>query len=73
MLYALAYVGAWLALLTPILVTLALRVQELVPGNAANALSVILSVGALFALFGNPLIGRLSDRTTSFSKRDGTW
>lgn len=65
MLYALAYVGAWLALLTPILLTLALRIQELVPDNAANALSVILSVGALFALFGNPVIGRLSDRTTS--------
>jgi MFS family permease len=65
LLYAAAYVGTWLALLTPIMVTLALRVQELAPNNAANALSLVLSVGALFALFGNPLCGRLSDRTTS--------
>ena len=64
-LYTLAYIGAWLALLTPIMVTLALRVQELVPDRAATALSGVLSVGALFALFGNPLVGRLSDRTTS--------
>ncbi|HEU4627582.1 MAG TPA: MFS transporter [Steroidobacteraceae bacterium] len=64
-LYTLAYIGAWLALLTPIMVTLALRVQELAQDHAANALSGVLSVGALFALFGNPLFGRLSDRTTS--------
>ena len=64
-LYTLAYIGAWLALLTPIMVTLALRVQELAPANAASVLSAVLSVGALFALFGNPLVGRLSDRTTS--------
>jgi MFS family permease len=64
-LYTLAYIGAWLALLTPIMVTMALRVQQLAPDNAASVLSAVLSVGALFALFGNPLVGRLSDRTTS--------
>ena len=64
-LYAAAYVGTWLALLTPIMVTLALRLQELAPNNAANAVSLVLSVGALFALFGNPICGWLSDRTAS--------
>jgi MFS family permease len=63
--YAAAYAGTWLALLTPIMVTLALRVRELAPGNASGQLSLVLSVGALFALLGNPLFGRLSDRTTS--------
>jgi MFS family permease len=65
LLYAAAYVGTWLALLTPIMVSLALRVEELVPGSRARALSLVLSVGALFALFGNPFFGRLSDATTS--------
>ncbi len=63
--YAAAYAGTWLALLTPIMVTLALRVQELAPDRAAGRLSLVLGVGALFALVGNPLVGRLSDCTTS--------
>lgn len=63
--YALAYAGTWLALLTPVLVTIALRVRHIAPGNAAENLSLVLGVGALFALLGNPLFGKLSDRTTS--------
>lgn len=63
--YALAYAGVWLALLTPMLVTIALRVKQLAPENAAGILAMVLGIGALFALVGNPLFGRLSDRTTS--------
>jgi MFS family permease len=63
--YALAYAGVWLALLTPMLVTIALRVRQLAPENAAGQLAMVLGVGAIFALIGNPLFGRLSDRTTS--------
>lgn len=64
-LYALAYTGTWLALLTPILVTIALKVRYLAPETAASSLSLVLGFGAFFALVGNPLFGRLSDRTTS--------
>jgi len=63
--YALAYTGTWLALLTPVLVTIALRVRQISPGNATANLSLVLGIGAVFALVGNPLFGRLSDRTTS--------
>jgi MFS family permease len=63
--YALAYIGTWLALLTPVLITLALRVRELAPADAPVKQSLVLGVGAFFALIGNPLFGRLSDRTTS--------
>jgi len=63
--YALAYTGVWLALLTPVLVTIALRVRQITPANAAAHLSLVLGVGAVFALIGNPLFGRLSDHTTS--------
>lgn len=63
---ALANYGILLALLTPVLVSLALRVQNLVGSDqATSSLALVLSVGALFALFANPLAGRLSDRTTS--------
>ena len=63
--YALAYAGVWLALLTPMLVTIALRVRQLAPQNAAGQLAMVLGIGAIFALVGNPVFGRLSDRTTS--------
>ena len=63
--YALAYAGTWLALLTPVLVTMALRVRRISPVDDTQNLSLVLGVGALFALIGNPLFGQLSDRTTS--------
>lgn len=63
--YAAAYAGTWLAILTPIMVTLALRTRELEPQNAEYWLSLVLAVGALSALVSNPVAGWLSDRTTS--------
>jgi MFS family permease len=68
--YAAAYASLWLALLTPALITLALRVRELAPGHNADAMSWVLVTGALVALISNPLFGSLSDRTTSrFGRR----
>jgi len=63
--YALAYTGTWVALLTPVLITIALKMRQLTPDDAAGNHSLVLSVGAFFALASNPLFGRLSDRTTS--------
>ena len=63
--YAAAYAGTWLAVLTPIMVTLALRARQLEPAGSEYGLSLVLGVGALFALIVNPLVGWLSDRTTS--------
>lgn len=64
-LHACAYTGTWLALLTPVLVTIALKVRQLAPETAASSLSLVLACGAFFAMAGNPVFGRLSDRTTS--------
>lgn len=65
-LYALAYMGLWLALLAPILVTLPLKINGLVGAEGAPAaLSLVMGIGALLALLGNPFFGKLSDRTTS--------
>jgi MFS family permease len=63
--YAAAYTGTWIALLTPVLVTIALKIRQLAPDDAAAHHSLVLSVGAFFALASNPFFGRLSDRTTS--------
>jgi MFS family permease len=63
--YGIAYTGLWMALLPPILTGLTMRVRELAPTHATGSLSLVVGVGALMALFGNPFFGRLSDRTTS--------
>lgn len=64
-LYGLGYTGLWMALLPPILVSLAMRVREIDPAHATDGLSLVVGVGALLALFGNPFFGQLSDRTTA--------
>jgi MFS family permease len=65
LLYALAYTGTWIALLTPVLITISLKIRQLTPDEATGYHSLVLSVGAFFALASNPLFGRLSDRTPS--------
>ena len=68
--YALAYASLWLALMTPAMITLALRVRQLVGGAAARPVSLVLFAGAVAALVGNPVFGALSDRTRSrFGRR----
>lgn len=64
---AFANFGLYLALLTPVLVSLAFKVQHITasPEEATASLGMITGVGALFALICNPLVGRLSDRTAS--------
>lgn len=59
--------GIYLTLLTPVMVSMAFKVQHITGSleEATNQVSLVLGVGALFALIANPLAGRLSDRTTS--------
>jgi MFS family permease len=64
-LYALAYTGFWLAVLTPLLIAIPLKVNALAGNNATSALGLVLGVGALVAMVASPVMGRLSDRTTS--------
>jgi MFS family permease len=65
-LYTLAYTSTSLLFLAPLLVTLALKVSSLVGiERAPSSLALIAGLGALVAMVGNPLFGRLSDRTTS--------
>ena len=58
-----ALVGLFVALLPPVIVSLALKVNEIAADNTAGVLILALGLGALMALLMNPLAGRLSDRT----------
>ncbi|WP_424211811.1 MFS transporter [Streptomyces sp. BI20] len=70
----LAQLGVCIAVFTPIIVTLALRVAQIVPdAEKGAALAKVLTVGAVLALVGNPLFGALSDRTTSRFGRRRPW
>ena len=65
-LYALAFMSTSLLFIAPLLVTLALKVNSLVPiDRAPNSLALVASLGSLVAMVGNPVFGRLSDRTSS--------
>jgi MFS family permease len=64
--YALSYTGGSLLFLAPLLVSLALKVNDLVGIEAApRNLAMVTGAGSLFSIIANPLFGRLSDRTTS--------
>ncbi|MDE2453789.1 MAG: MFS transporter [Burkholderiales bacterium] len=63
--YGLALFGLWMAVLTPVIVSMALRIATLDPVNKATILSEVMGMGALVALFANPICGYFSDRTTS--------
>ncbi len=65
-LYAASYTGGSLLFLAPLLVSLALKVNDLVGiEDAPRHLALVTGVGSLLAILANPLFGRLSDRTTA--------
>jgi MFS family permease len=63
--YILASFGSWAALITPIAVTMALRVQQIDPAGKTTSLGLVLGAGTFFPVVTSPVIGLLSDRTTS--------
>lgn len=68
-----AQFGLFIGLLTPVLLSMQLKVQELAPDNAVELLAAVLPLGALGALIANPLAGQLSDRTRSRWGRRRPW
>lgn len=73
-LYTLAYTGTCLVLISPLLITLALKVDSLVGiDRAPDSLALVAGVGALVALVANPFFGRMSDRTVSRFGRRRPW
>ncbi|WP_030184057.1 MFS transporter [Streptomyces sp. NRRL S-813] len=66
--------GVFIALLTPILVSLSLKVQSIVPeDDQVASLGIVTTTGSVAAMLANPFFGRLSDRTTSRFGRRRPW
>ena len=59
----LAQFGIFIAILSPVIVSMQLKAQELNPDNPAALIGSVLPIGALGAIIGNPVFGALSDRT----------
>jgi MFS family permease len=73
-LLALTNFGSYMAILTPIMLTLPLKIQAVVGTHAAaGAFGLVAAIGAIFAIICNPLAGRLSDRTVSRFGRRRPW
>ena len=65
--YSIALYGITICIMMPALGGLSIRLQDINHGNLATAtaqLSIVSGIGVLFALFSQPLFGRLSDRTS---------
>lgn len=72
--YWLAQFAAWLALLTPVVITIALKVSHIVgEKDKAEWLGLILGVGAAAAMLSAPVWGAISDRTTARMGRRKPW
>ena len=69
----LANIGLWLAIYAPIQVVLPEQVQSLHPADKAVLFSVVMGAGAIASLLANPVVGALSDRTTSRRGRRHPW
>jgi MFS family permease len=64
----------WFALLTPVVVTIALKIAEITtPAEKAAQLGVVLAVGALASTVATPVWGAISDRTTARIGRRKLW
>ena len=64
----------FIALLGPAIIGIGVKVQQIVPDDQkTSALGTVAGFGALFAVIGNVLFGRFSDRTTSRLGRRRPW
>ncbi|GGR90775.1 MULTISPECIES: MFS transporter [Streptomyces] len=70
---ALASLGLWTALYTPVQVLLARQLEAIDPGGKETALALVTGIGALVGLVATPLAGALSDRTASRFGRRRPW
>lgn len=69
----LAQFGIYVAILSPVFVSMQLKAQALNPADPASVIGVALPLGSLGAIIGNPLFGALSDRTRTRWGRRRPW
>lgn len=72
--YWLAQYAAWLGILTPVIMTIALKIGQIAPpSQKAEWLGLILSTGAATAMIATPIWGAISDHTRSRLGRRKLW
>jgi MFS family permease len=72
--YWIAQCGNWLGLITPVTLTIAMRVAEIAdPARKMNQLGLVLGIGALASIIATPIWGHISDRTQSRIGRRKLW
>lgn len=69
----LAQFGIFVAILSPVVVSLQLKAQVMRPDDPASIVGSVLPLGALGAMISNPLFGALSDRTRTRWGRRRPW
>lgn len=72
--YWIAQCGNWLGLITPVALTIAMRVAQIAhPAQKMNQLGLILGVGALASIIATPIWGHISDHTRARIGRRKLW
>lgn len=72
--YAFTQYAHWLAILTPVTITIAMRIGQIAtPAQKSAYLATIMSVGALFAMIAAPFWGAISDHTRAKIGRRKLW
>ena len=55
--FVLGQLGLWTALLTPVTVSISLKISDIAPDTKATALSIVLSSGAMVSMLSTPIWG----------------
>lgn len=71
----LSYFGLYLAVLTPVMVSMAFKLEHITDSSqrATAALGLVAGSGAIVGMIVHPVAGRLSDRTRSRFGRRRPW
>ncbi|MFD0856346.1 MFS transporter [Actinomadura adrarensis] len=72
-LYILALLGTYLAVMTPLLVSLAVHLEHIDPARKETNLGLVIGVGTFVNIAVGPIIGRLSDLTACRWGRRRPW
>ena len=72
-LYVLSYLGLYLAVMTPLLVSLAIRLEDVDPAGKTRSLGLVVGLGTLVNIVSSLVFGVLSDRTTARMGRRKPW
>ncbi|WP_194238347.1 MFS transporter [Streptomyces spongiae] len=72
-LYVLSYLGLYVAVMTPLLVSLAMRLETIDPQGKTSSLGLVVGLGTLVGVASGLAFGVLSDNTTSRLGRRKPW